>query len=441
MVQKNIRHFSLIQMLVCSLFLICSCAKKSDVQEAQGDLQVQIGLQNSASSYALQTVQLKGIEKLNEVAGTYAKFFYSPGSENDQLTGTAPHANFIKAKSFFVPSDLVSMQMATIYYHIQKLAEFDKAIGAGEVNQWPRSIGIETQIIDSSSGALRNNAFYNGQTDSMMFVPFNTSYLPIAMNAGIIAHEHFHSLFYKLVIRPAVQAKKIVLATASVHRDDLEVLSKVKSKLTVPKIISDKERTVLFNETFLRGLNEGLADFWGWSYTDDPDFMRWSLPQFQEYRTLQLSPFLEEGKFETELLLFQKIDLEVQMTENPRAALTFYVYQVGTPYARFLKQLALMVAETKNINITESKKLVAQLVLNYMKDLATKVIKLEENENVNPLSLFQYVASSAEKNELIQLDQKSCLFVKKYINYQVTDEKNLVSCKQINEQSSILVKP
>lgn len=331
------------------------------------------------------------------------------------------------------------MQMATIYYHMQQLADFDKIIGAGEVNHWPRSVGLDTQIVDTANGVRRNNAFYNGQTDSMMFVPFTADALPIAMNAGIIAHEHFHSLFFKLVIKPASQSKKISTTVASIHAEEIEPVKETAFKMGAPRVISDKERAQIFNETFLRGINEGLADFWGWAYTDDPEFMRWSLPQFQGERTLQLKDS-QVGFYETEVNISGKILEMVQMTDEPRNALVNYSYQVGTPYARFLKQLSVLQAESKKISLADSKKMTAQLIYNYMKQLSTEVLKLEENQNVDPASLFNYVAALAKENNLVRLDQKSCEFLTKYINLGQIDESKLKSCKEQSDKTYSLDK-
>jgi hypothetical protein len=420
--------------LIITPVLLFSCAKKSDVNEAQGDLSVQIGVQQSASAYTLQVVTLKGIEKLNEVAGQFARFFYSPGSTATSLTGTAPHAEFIHSGRFFVPSDNLSMQMAAIYFHLQSLAAFDKEVGADGVNRWPRAVGLETQILNGGDGAnlQQNNAFYNGQTDSMMFVPFTGNNLPIAVNAGIIAHEHFHSLFYKTVIRVAFQAQKLSSPSASIHEEAQQPLNAKTGVPAGPVAVSDKERIQMFNETFLRGINEGLADFWGWVYTDDPEFMRWSLPDFQADRTLKLS-LNSVGSFETKDKILRKVVEATQFYENPKAALINYSYQIGTPYARFLKQLSVLQATAKKVTIKESKKLVAQMVFSYIKGLGQKLQSLGDDEELDPSDLFNHVADLAKNHEMIHLDQPSCEFVAKYVSQG--------ACKQQKDSSFLITKP
>lgn len=450
-------------LLLLSSTLLFSCANKSDTAEANGDVLVKIGVQNSSFEYSLRVVQLKGIEKLHEVSGAFVKFFFSPGASGNQLTGNSPRAQFVHSQNFFVPSDMISMQMAAIYFHLQSLAEFDKVVGADGVNQWPRSVGLETQIQDNSAGLQKNNAFYNGQTDSMMFVPYTQSNLPIAVNAGIIAHEHFHSLFYKMVIAKAFKAQKISSASASIHAEESSKQSADEEhmarsvKMSSMGGMTEQERVQLFNETLLRGMNEGLADFWAWVYTGDPDFIRWSLanssdePDLHESRSLNLAE-TEKGKYVTTEMLEKKIQEANQFYSNPKALLINYSYKIGTPYARFLKQMSAYQADAKQISLNDSKKIMAQVVFNYVRDLGEKAKTLKENDRLEPLSLFDYVAKLAEENSLLHLDQISCEFLLKYINLnqvdQPSDKQKLSSCKEKfvtqkgqKDSSFVVVKP
>ncbi len=423
------------------------CSKKSDTQEAQGNVMVQVGVQTSPSSYTLQIVQLQGIDKLNEVAGNYAQFFYSPGATTDQLTGSAPHAAFVRAGSYFAPSDFISLQMATLYFHLQNLALLDKEMGAENVNHWPRSVGLETQIIDSQNGTQKNNAFYNGQTDSMMFVPFDMNNLPISINAGIIAHEHFHSLFFKLVILPATKSEKALSIAASIHAEEKKATFVRKLSVARTANLTEKEKNQYFNETFLRGINEGLADFWGWVYTEDVEFMRWSLPDYQLRRTLILEKD-QQGVFATKQTIFDKVNESAQFYSDIKAALTNYAYEIGTPYARFMVQFTELQAKAKNISQSQSKKITAHLILDFIKEMAVEVNGLGENDTVDPLSLFKYVAKLAEKEDQVKLDQGSCDLLLKYINYKQEDQQKLMTCKQKDssqkdqkDSSFVIVKP
>ncbi|MBC7421360.1 MAG: hypothetical protein H7328_11585 [Bdellovibrio sp.] len=423
--------------VVFLMLILVACGRKSALEDATGDVPVQIGIQTSPTSYSLQQVNLSGISNLKEVSGSYARFFYAPGSEDNHLTGNAPQANFIRTNSFFVPSDMVSMQMATIYYHMQNLAAFDKVIGAEGINQWPRSVGLETQIIENNS-TRRNNAFYNGQTDSMMFVPFTGNELPISMNAGIIAHEHFHSLFYKIVIRAAIQNKKILVNAASIHSDETKPAEGL--QISDPTGLSEKENAQLFNETYLRGINEGMADFWGWIYTSDASFINWSLPEFEDSRTLNLEDYAV-GYYETDANIKNKIQVLVKNTKDPRSGLANYAYTVGTPYARFLKTFTTMQVENKKIALGEAKKLTAQMIFKYITSMGAQFSAMKETEMLPTGGLFNFIAQEMKMTKTaLALNDKDCEFLAKYINKELTDDKKIKVCeveaKKLAEKAS-----
>ena len=403
--------------------LLNSCGRSTDVEKAEGTITVQIPVQESASAYRLEKVNLKGVQNLKEVSGEFARFFFSPGSTDNQLTGSSPLAHFAKSGSVFFPLDFVSTQMATIYFHMQNLAALDQTVGAEGINHWPRAIGLETQITEGT-GIKNNNAFYDGVTDAMMFVPFTQTDLPISVNAGIIAHEHFHSLFYKIVIKKALANNKIAFSVVSTHPDPALIEAEPKKMQRPPKMLSEKNKTSLYNEVYLRGLNEGLADFWGWLYTEDPDFMKWSLPSFIQSRTLSLEHTLG-GEYLTQDDIQNEIDDMVLKTDVPRAQLVNY-YKIGTPHARFLKEWVKFYADDAGVTIAESKIIIAKKIVTYLHSLEKTISALNENELLNASNLFRYIADDQVQN--LKFSKKSCEFLIQYLNFQKVNTNELSQC-------------
>lgn len=408
--------------LAALIVLVTSCSQRSATEDAEGSVSVQIPVQTSADRYQLKTVDLLGVKDLKQVSGDYARFYFSPGLSGTELIGNSPVAHFIKSGSLFIPSDFISTQMATIYYHMQNLADFDQKVGAGSINHWPRSIGLETQIIEKEGSRKNNNAFYDGQTDAMMFVPFTKTELPIAVNAGIIAHEHFHSLFYKIVIRKAVASKKITFNIKSSHPE--AVLIEPQKTVRPPNSISDKSKVALFNEVYIRGINEGFADFWGWLYTEDANFMKWSLPTFIESRTLSL-----ENQTPGEYLTQQNIENEItdlmDKTDQPRSELINY-YRIGTPHARFLKQWVQLYSDQQSVSIAESKVIVAHKVITYLYELQKMVGALEEGQTIKADNFFTYFADHEKENP--KFNKASCDFLLSYLNFEIPDPSALQKC-------------
>lgn len=412
--------YFLVSLVICGFFF--GCTQKSRTEKAEGSVSVQIPVQADANHYELKTVELLGIKDLTTMDGAYAHFFYSPGSEGSQLTGSPPKARFVQSGHTFIPMDYMSGQMAALYYHMQNLATLDAKVGAGDVNQWPRAVGLETHVIEGD-GFKQDNAFYDGQTDAMMFVPFTKSDLPISINAGIVAHEHFHSLFYKLVIKSAIAENKVLTGSASIHG---EYQSNIGAALKMQKADQKSQKVLLYNEAYLRGLNEGLADFWGWTYTEDADFMRWSLPGYVASRSLTLSAE-DIGHYQTKQNISQAIDGFAEQSEQMQNAIINYSYEIGTPHARFLKMLAQIQANESKVSVSIAKESVAQEVIAFLNQLKQNVSALKQNEMVDAGSLFQFIADRKVANKT--LSTESCQFLLPYLNTS-TDVKSNLKCDQ-----------
>ncbi len=428
---KNRYYFAIVTVLA---LLLAGCSKSTDVESAEGSVSVQIPVQSETATYQLAIVNLLGISNLRDVSGNFARFFYSPGVGDSSITGQSPSAHFIKSGATFIPADFISAQMAVIYYHMQNLAKIDKDAGAQGVNHWPRSVGLETLIVDAM-GTQKNNAFYDGHTDAMLFVPFSEGNLPLSVNAGIIAHEHFHSLFYKLVIQKAVVKNKIAFGLASQH-PLVSGPAKALGKMTRPPMaIPEKIKTRLFNQVYIRGLNEGLADFWGWLYTNDVDFMKLSLPSFVQARSLSLDKSLP-GQHLTQQGIENLISNSVQNEDQAKVELVNYYY-VGTPHARFLKEWARLYSSDHRISVTEGKMIVAQKVVAYLNEITKSLLALEENELINPTHLFKYFADQNVGDP--KLSKESCNFLSNYLNFEKTAKKDVVDC--VEQDGRTVLKP
>jgi hypothetical protein len=397
------------QLFLMLLFTVSvvGCKQKSELNDVNGNVTVKIPVASQAgdsSQYELMAVTLKGLSNLKQVSGYFAQFFFSPGLNQNDLTGDSPQARFVKTNGdVYVPADSISQQMATLYYHIQNLTEFSQQIGIGDVNQGPMKIGIETRI-GNSEALANNNAFYDGKSDSMLFVPYISSQLPIAVNAGIIAHEYFHSLFYKTVLMRSENKKEIS---------------------------STKKMISIYNETYLRGINEGLADFWGWLYTNDEDFIHWSLSAYSANRKLTLTE-KSLGQLESSERILSKVQGAIQSGPEPSVYLSDYIYKIGTPNARFLKQMTVMLTES-GLKTSEAKAKMAQVVVSFIRQLSSKAQALAENEILAGELLFDFVASADSK---LKLSKEQCQFVLNYI--QKVELRTSDSCEKQDDESYLI---
>lgn len=425
-----------------ALLNLASCSAIFESEAVSGDIQVKIPVSNKSSdnsTYNEEVVTLKNIESLKEVRGSYAQFYYSPGLNENRLSGISPLAFFIQtAKNIFVPKDMTSLQMSALYYHIQNLTDFSRSVGLLDQKQTkPFEIALNTKV-KNKDVVQANNAFYDGRSDAMIFVPYTTEELPIAVNEGIVAHEFFHSIFYKIVfsdLKKNPQSLTQRWSLDTVHGYEKLWKSQLEETVSGTEVvpISDiaktpKKTTVeLYNETLLRGINEGLADFWGWIYTNDSDFLKWSLSEHSLTRTLKKQTIQTYVSVKSILNVVTEAQ---QLSSQPEEYLSDFIYRVGTPYARFLKELV-EIKTKNNSSASENKIQISEKLKEYLVNLSQLSKSLEKNEIISAESLFLFFGGSEDRG--VPLDE--CELVSKYLNSQDSAQK-IYECHKDEATSS-----
>ncbi len=234
---------------------VVGCTEKK-ISAQDGPIRVQIP-SLSDKTYSMQEVELLTITDLSRLEGTAAQFFMEPTSQDGEIVGKAPAVRFMKSKEgVYVAMDALSLQLVTLYYQFERLMFLDQQIGVATVNIWPRKVAINARFSSEDGSLLQNNALYSSAVDTYLFVPFTSEDLPLMVNSGVIGHEHFHSIFNQIVMRPLGDRYP---------KSDLEDL---------------------YLPILLRGLNEGMADVWGWIFSKDSNFVGRSLPSEKLSRRL-----------------------------------------------------------------------------------------------------------------------------------------------------------
>ena len=419
--------------LGAAFVVITGCKPAPPEAPASGDIAVQIPVSESANgqaSYSLKSVTLKNIQTLREVRGKYAQFYLSPGLVESRLNGGSPIAYFAKtSEQIYIAKDALSLQMATLYYHMQSLITMAQDLGISMKS--PMQIGLNTKI-KGDEALQNNNAFFDGRSKAMLFVPYTAKEMPISVNAGIIAHEFFHSIFYSKVLGPISLKKQ---SASSQRISDLTVHSYegwTNKAILVQTSLTDEE---LFNETYLRGINEGLADFWAWAYTDDPDFLNWSLSSHSKKRSLSKQEkvaYKSERDIEIAVLEAQNI------SDEPSMALSNFIYEIGTPYARFLKELVHVKVENEALSLADAKRQISQFVINFVQDLSKSALKLKANEKLSTQELFLAIA---ERDAGLQ-SKAQCELIIQYLNAPLEKADVIATkytCEKENESDSYKV--
>jgi hypothetical protein len=369
--------------------LALGCGRNSDMKQVSGDVKTRIPWTEEGGSYSLKEILLKGISSLYELSGDFATFYVYPSVQGSKITGTNPKTRFLKAGELYVPEDTMTQQMTTIYAHLQELAAMDVEMGAAGVNTWPRDVGVAVRYTMDGAYAV-NNAFYDGITDSMLVVPYtDENNLPIPVNAGILAHEHFHSLYFKLV------EKKVFSQHLATHGQNIrqEVLGDSAAATADSKKIERFSKTVdseSYHEQFSRGINEGLADFWAWVYTGDPDFLASSLPSEKTARSLSLSS--APSDFVTAALYKHRLENVFSRSDVGEQCLGGrVVYCLGSEYARALKYLGGIVQDGRGLTPRQSRAVVAKAVIAALPLLRDDLLAMKGGDLFEPVKFFAMV--------------------------------------------------
>ncbi len=381
--------------------LFANCQKRDlDANAAKGDVMVRIPWSDftdteadestqGAAKYELDNVLLKGIKNLYAMSGQFLQTFYAPKYLQDHISGNAPTLDFIRSRDgIYIPTNELSQEAAVLYAHFQNLYDLDKSLGIENLQTWPRKLTLGS-VMQVNDQKVMNNTLYDGARDIYIVLKHSGQDFPLWMNAGVNAHEHFHSHFYKLVKSELLKSKKI---NAIVGADSHLLQEALPSDLTA------KEIYTLF---LIRAWDEGLADLWGWIYSGEVDFVSTSLPSLKDARSLSAKSVQGFNMEQiTKENLYKNIQNQVEVYKKNPTELNSQSYLYGTAMARQLKAIFAGQIWNKKNRIEFARKIIAALPV-----LKDGLLKVDDKNLADPALLFSSIRSanklSAVENERI----------------------------------------
>ncbi len=391
---------------------------------------------------SLQFIEISELKDLKRVQGLFAEFLLYPQLSGKDLSGTLPEADFFKLeKDKYVAKNILSLQMAVLYAHAERLQGFDKMLGIN-VNSGPRQIAI-TDLEDRGEV---NNAFYHGETDAMFFLPFSGSTIATLFNPGIYAHEHFHSIFYKLVHQPLIDSKVLPknmnpslhgthfgehLHGGNTMTSTLGSVVQNAAEVSVLSTLTVNQQN--YAKILIQGLNEGVADFWGWAYTGNPDFIALSLPSELEARSLNSNSKLTDPffRFPPRCVLQRFVeDVQSSSAENKPAFVKAKAYEFGTAFSRIMKLYTESVQVADGITNPQARIKVAKQLAEFLPQL--KSYYTSQLSQMIPIDLFKQFALSQKMN----LNQ--CQFMLKVLNAPLNDGGFKYICEESADKTAVL---
>lgn len=357
----------MLRALVVIVFLfVVSCG--SEKSNDQGTTFLLPWSETSTGELKFERVHIQTLRDPSRVEGPAAKVFVNAGLTWDGFSGRAVEPRWAKSGSLYIPRDVISGQALAVYAHFEKIFFLDQKLGITHLSGWPQQVSLR-----ASSDRRTNNAMYYPALDVTLVTAYTLNQHPLALNRFVLGHEHFHSMFIRAFenYRLSTFTKKGTLP----EKLD-EQFNKVKSELT----------TTEHNFFTLMALNEGLADFFGYVYSNDPAGFASALAVHKFNRRV-------DDLREEYANLFNKEDWYKLMTQVSFGERDNFchracrAYDQGSRYARTLYKLI-----SKEKNIVEARETLAQKILTALPKVAENFALAEiKNEKVDAEQILSWL--------------------------------------------------
>ncbi|MGE0529227.1 MAG: hypothetical protein AB7P49_19385, partial [Bdellovibrionales bacterium] len=266
--------------------------------------------------YSFQEIELDTLSSIYTLRGPVAEVYVEGHLAEDGYSGSVAEPRVTDSGDICVPQDVQSSMALSAYAQMERLHSFEQELGVAQQISWPRKVGIDIRL-SGQTGLRHNNAHYFARQDVVAVIPYNVKNgIPMGINHGVFAHEHFHAHFQHLVIAP------LNARLGGLNVDDLE-----HADVTMKRGV---------NSYVLRGWNEGLADFYASVYIRRTEFLSETLPTRAKERDL-------DGVF-TRMATGEEFAAEIRRvrSESPQPEVLVNVsYSQGTQLARLLYRLSL----------------------------------------------------------------------------------------------------
>lgn len=317
------------------IFMFMSSCQRDQIE---GPVTYLLPWPDPQGEYHLQDVEIKTLRRADCLDGSAAQIYVSAGIKGGQFVGDIARPRLIpRGHRRFMPADVESALAIATYAHFERLQQLDRELGIESNLSWPRRVGVQMKIQLPDGGIDHNNARYFSKWDVTLVSPSNLDGLPIAMNGGIIAHEHFHAHFH---------------ASLTKDLNPIWGLDRLAEKSEPTSIMST-------NIQLIRSWNEGLADYWGFLYSRDSRFISKTISMSVglDYRRLDIGP-INLPNWER----FRE-RLEKGTKEDGGISYAGQIYRTGSRLARILKLISEVPDEESSLSPLDPRKRLGKAII------------------------------------------------------------------------------
>ena len=356
------------------IFFLFSCK-----EEISKDIKFQV-LVKENEIFKLKNVSFQNIENIKNISSNAIEILedgvFTLDEDSQKLifkTYNSATTNYRNIKQTIYPLDFKSLIMFTLFYNFEHiLTQWEKEFPNFFSRTKKIKIIYDPKIKYNIGGSQiyetegYNASYLTGTYDFLFLKTSEKESLPIKANIAIIAHEFFHLVFDILF---AKQDSKIYELNSS------------------------------SSQFVLNGINEGLADYFSWFFTEETSGYNYSLNENSENRKIPSQLTLKDVRED----VIQK-----------KCQGGFYCE--GTVLASSLYEIS----EEKLIN----KKQIATKILTAITQLADYWINLEETERFDFHLLLELILNQSSNEE----KKTYCKYFKKYFNDRNNKDKVLSLC-------------
>jgi hypothetical protein len=333
----------------------------------------------AAGDFKFREIQLPTLKSPTELKGAAAEVYYDARITERGYEGPVARPSLTRTNgNVCVPMDAQSSMALTTYAHVERLYFFDQKLNVADQLSWPRKVGVDIRLL-GGEGISHSNAHYFARIDAMAVVPYRQEGLPLSLNPGIIAHEHFHAHFQSQVNNPINQAIASVISI-----EEFFYAGFFGNKPTVEELEARPQSVEALNKFVIRSWNEGLADFYGAVYSQQADFFSASLQKLGPLRDLA-------GPLQL-LKTGQELVRQAGSFDPAQRSIVSTSYQQGTLLARLMYKIV----QSGSVSSEDLLKMILQR-LSKISDMASPIFatRVMDFEDAVPL-LIEGVKLNAE---------------------------------------------
>ena len=361
-------------------FALSACQKPKHTTLGTESTQVKIPVFENGQ-YQWKVVALSSLDGEGNPKNQKYIFQVEPKVVNGRLQGKIHRWNFLKkSDGVFIPQDFLTMQMASISYHLEQLELMDEAYGSSSASRWPLDVALQVRSVRGGK-MEKNNASYEMNLHALLFQLPEGSELPLYANGGVIAHEYFHVLFSEKVLTP--------LRASTLMKNEFQLEEHNHLKMSDPSsdhFQGNKSEWQNYHFTLLRGLNEGLADLWGYLYSGDEEFVGRSLPLYSQRR-----------KIESSRLNIPPVSvLMAQVQSTTYEGRIGISYALGNMTASFGRLMLEELQQQKGLSIQESKQVLGRAIIEKLPTLMGNFQSLQKDKYLSISDIYSMIYSGLD---------------------------------------------